>query len=111
MVGDSESKPDRSRELTHALGKLIERFGGTRNTALEAACVAQIESALAETSDDGASLSQLDVVRIRAGKFAATRLPAALYRDPAALAALSSEILGLAKAFVGDQGSQGSRFG
>ena len=93
-----------------ALGELIEHHGGTRNPALEAACVAQIVTALGETSADGASLSKLDVVRIRAGKFAATRLPAALYREPASLAALRAEIARIARDFVGAAGAQGSRF-
>jgi hypothetical protein len=111
MVGDSDPKVDRCREFTHGLGKLIERFGGTRDAAAEARCVAQIVEALSETAQDGESLSPLDVVRIRAGKFAATRLPPALYRDPSALTALRGEIHRLARAFVGEAGSQGSRFG
>jgi hypothetical protein len=120
MVGDSDPKVDRCREFTHGLGKLIERFGGTRDAAAEARCVAQIVEALSETAQDGQgetrlgcgeSLSPLDVVRIRAGKFAATRLPPALYRDPSALTALRGEIHRLARAFVGEAGSQGSRFG
>lgn len=93
-----------------ALGELIERHGGARNQNLEAACVAQIVTALRETAADGASLSALDVVRIRAGKFAATRLPAALYRDPAKLAALRADIARISSEFVGSAGAQGSRF-
>jgi hypothetical protein len=93
-----------------ALGELIVRHGGARNPSLEAQCVAQIVAALAETSADGASLSKLDVVRIRAGKFAATRLPAALYRDAPRLAALRAEIGRIARSFVGDEGAEGSRF-
>jgi hypothetical protein len=93
-----------------ALGELVERHGGTRRPNLEAACVAQIVTALGETAADGSSLSRLDVVRIRAGKFAATRLPAALYRDPARLAALRADIAQIAREFVGSEGAEGSRF-
>jgi hypothetical protein len=93
-----------------ALGELIVRFGGSRHEGREASCVAQIVTALAETAADGSSLSKLDVVRIRAGKFAATRLPAALYRDPQKLAALRAEIGRIARDFVGDEGAEGSRF-
>jgi hypothetical protein len=104
-------QPPRARELTHELGKLIERFGGTRDLEREALCVAQIEAALAETASDGQSLSPLDVVRIRLGKFAATRLPADVYKNPSALTALRGEIHRIARAYVGEAGSQGSRFG
>jgi hypothetical protein len=96
--------------FAEALGELIERHGGARSPNLEAACVAQIVTALGETSADGASLSRLDVVRIRAGKFAATRLPAALYRDPAALAELRADIARISSEFVGSGGARGSRF-
>jgi hypothetical protein len=98
-------------ELTHELGRLIERFHGRRDLEREAACVAQIEEALDETSSDGGSLSPLDVVRIRLGKFAATRLPAALYKDASALTAMRGEINRMARDFVGEAGRKGSRFG
>ena len=98
-------------ELTHELGRLIERFNGKRDLEREAACVAQIVEALSETASDGESLSPLDVVRIRLGKFAATRLPASLYKDPSALTAMRGEINRMARAFVGEAGQKGSRFG
>lgn len=50
------------------------------------------------------------MVRIRAGKFAATRLPAALYQDPQQLGALRAEIARIAREFVGEAGARGSRF-
>ena len=103
--------PQRTSELTHELGRLIERFEGKRDLEREADCVAQIEAALAETASDGQSLSPLDVVRIRLGKFAATRLPASVYKNPSTLTALRGEIHRMAKAYVGDAGSEGSRFG
>jgi hypothetical protein len=101
------------REFRHELGDLIARFGGTRSTDLEdklTRCVAQIVDALASSSSDGRSLSPLDVVRIRAGKFAATQLPPGVFRDPAQLAALRRAIHDLALPFVGEAGSRGSRF-
>jgi hypothetical protein len=102
---------NRTNELTHELGKLIERFGGTRDLEREALCVAQLEAALGETASDGQSLSPLDVLRIRLGKFAATRLPAHVYKNASALAALRGEIHRIARAYAGEAGSQGSRFG
>lgn len=89
------------------------RYGASDDENLDskvARCVAQIEEALKETSTDSKSLSPLDVVRIRAGKFAASLTAPSVFRDPRQLAALRAEIHGMALAFVGDEGAEGSRF-
>lgn len=75
-----------------------------------ARCVEQILEALQATASDGTSLSALDVFRIRAGKFAATRLPPALYREPQKLAALRADIQRLGLDFLGETSEAGSRF-
>lgn len=102
-----------ARELEHNLRALVIRYGAVETPDLQgktARCVAQIVAALSETSTDERSLSPLDVVRIRAGKFAATLTPAALYRDAKRLAALRADIHAMARAFVGAEGAEGSRF-
>lgn len=102
-----------ARELEHNLLALVIRYGAVETPDLQgktARCVAQIVDALAETSSDERSLSPLDVVRIRAGKFAATLTPPALYRDAKRLAAMRSDIHEMACAFVGSEGAAGSRF-
>jgi hypothetical protein len=80
---------------------LIARYGAPRDGVLEgavAACVEQMREALIQST--GGSLSGLDVVRIRAGKFAAAHLPAVVFRYPKQLAALRAEILPLASAWL-----------
>jgi hypothetical protein len=91
---------------------VLMRFGADELGLREAVTRAVDESiaAWSATADDGGSLSALDVLRIRAGKFAATRLPAALYRDAAQLAALRREILRLSEALLGPDGQRGRRF-
>jgi hypothetical protein len=65
--------------------------------------------ALRATSEDGASLAPFDVLRIRAGKFAAARLPAGLYRDRARLAQLRREIERLVTALLGPEARRKAR--
>ena len=67
-------------------------------------------TALSESADDGRSLSAFDVLRIRTGKFAATRLPASLYRNPGELAQLRREIGALVAQLLGPAARAGSRF-
>ncbi len=102
-----------ARELEHHLRELVVRCGADDTPDLQGKterCVAQIIEALAQTSSDERSLSPLDVVRIRAGKFAATLTPPSLYRDAKRLAAMRAEIHEIARAFVGAEGAEGSRF-
>lgn len=66
--------------------------------------------ALEDGAEGGASLSRLDVLRIRAGKFAAARVPASVYRDPAQLSALRREIRHISEALLGSEAARGSRF-
>lgn len=94
--------PDRLRAFRHDLRVLILRLGGNAH-ALDAcidASLQQLVDALKESSLDGESLAPLTVVQIRSGKFAASQLPAALYRDPTHLAALRSELRALATALL-----------
>ncbi len=101
------------RTFEHTLRAVLVRHGAADTPDLErkiARCVAQIVAALAETSSDSTSLSPLDVVRIRAGKFAATLTPPAAFRDPARLLALRAELHTVALAFVGESGAEGTRF-
>jgi hypothetical protein len=106
--------PDASLRLAfeEAFVALLVRFG-----AQEDGLRAQVSAALDESlcaldhgADGGASLSRLDVLRIRAGKFAAARLPAHVYRDAAQLAALRREIRGISSALLGPEAVRGSHF-
>lgn len=96
--------PDRLRTFQRDLRALILRFGGDAST-LDAridAAVQQLVDALQASSLDGESLPPLMVVQIRSGKFAASQLPAALYRDPTLLYALRGELRELAIALLTD---------
>ena len=101
------------RALEQALRALLLRYGAVDGPDLDSkvmGCVTQIEEALAATANDSKSLSPLDVVRIRAGKFAASLTPPAVFRDPRRLMALRAEIHEMALSFVGEAGAEGSRF-
>jgi hypothetical protein len=103
---------ERRRQYETAFVALLLRFGAREPGLREDVAQTVTESllALADCTNDGTSLSGLDVLRIRAGKFAAARLPAALYRDRAQLAALRREILRLAEAWLGpDHGDSPAR--
>lgn len=96
--------PDRLASFASALQRLIERHGGASPdlTARVAEAVRQLTDALAAGAVDGQGLTALSVVQIRAGKFAARCLPAALYQDPKRLLALRAELRKLALALLGD---------
>ncbi len=99
--------------LAQRLHALLVQYGAIASATLDskiAHCVLQIEEAVRDTATDSKSLSPLDVVRIRLSKFAATLTPPALFRDPPELARLRAEIHEMAMEFVGDAGSEGSRF-
>lgn len=97
-----------NQELRHdfesAFADVLLRFGareeGLRVQISDA--VDQLLTALPHSANDGTSLSALEVVRIRANKFAAARLPASLYRDPSQLAKLRREIQQLATRLLGE---------
>lgn len=92
---------------------LLVRFGARDEVALAEEVTQAVDTmlaALGESAQDGQSLSPLDVVRIRAGKFAAARVPAAVFRDPKQLSALRAEIMQLALAWLGPEARRGSRF-
>jgi hypothetical protein len=93
----------RRQEYEAALVALLVRFGAREAGLREAVVRTLTESvvALTESARDGASLSALDVLRIRAGKFAAARLPASLYHDRGRLFALRREIQRLVEALLG----------
>jgi hypothetical protein len=94
--------PDRLLAFGSGLRALILRYGGDEH-ALDArleSSVQQLVVALQESSLDGQSLSPVTVVQIRSGKFAASQLPATLYRDPSRLAALRAELRTLAIALT-----------
>jgi hypothetical protein len=104
--------PALRRAFEDAFVTLLVRFGA-REDGLRAHVSATLDdslSALAEGAEGGASLSRLDVLRIRAGKFAAARLPASVYRDAAQLAALRREIQHISAALLGPEAGRGSRF-
>jgi hypothetical protein len=86
-------------QLEAQLRALLARHGSPE--AAERApiteAVEQLELALAAASEDGRSLSRLEIARIRLGKFLASRLPPELYRDPPKLAALRAEIHAIAR--------------
>ena len=94
---------DRRRDFEAAFTALLLRFGareeGLCGQVREA--VDQLLTALPHSSDDGTSPSALEVVRIRANKFAAVRLPPALHRDPGQLAILRREIQRIATRLLG----------
>jgi hypothetical protein len=99
-------------ELERALAALLVRYGASEAGLADAVRLAidASEDALAASASDGRSLSPLDVLRIRAGKFAATRVPAAVFRDAARIAALRREIHTLCTAALPDEAARGSRF-
>lgn len=109
-----DSKKDFSQELTaRALSELLVRYGAPGGEDLDETvtqAIAQLETALTQTSDDGESLSALDVTRIRLGKLAAFLLPPALFRDPPKLAALRAELHTLALSHLGERGAAINRF-
>lgn len=81
---------------------LLLRFGAREDDLKSAVthAVDEAVAALVHSANDGASLSALTVLRIRAGKFAATRVPATVYRDRAQLLLLRSEIQRLSVALL-----------
>lgn len=104
--------PERRRVFEDAFVALLVRFGA-RADGLRAQVSATLDDssrALQEGTGGGASLSQLDVLRIRAGKFAAARLPAAVYRDAAQLSALRRDIEHMCAALLEPEAAAGSRF-
>lgn len=91
---------------------LLVRFGAAEH-GLRAQVTATLDEslrALEEATDGGASLSRLDLLRIRAGKFAAARVPPSVYRDRAQLSALRGEIRRISTALLGPEAARGSRF-
>ncbi|MDB4975794.1 MAG: hypothetical protein JWN48_4135 [Myxococcaceae bacterium] len=93
----------RRRCFEHDLCRLLLDFGASDEGLAPAVARATSELlvALGQSASDGQSLTPLDVVRIRANKFAALRLPPAVFRDPRALAALRAELLRLARMLLG----------
>ena len=90
----TSTRAQHDARLVEGLRELIARYGDA-TTAVSAPVVAAVEQlrvALAASAGDEGSLTALEITRIRLGKFAATRLPPALYRDPTRLAALRAEI-------------------
>jgi hypothetical protein len=104
--------PERRRTFEAAFVALLEQMGaeGSRLPEQVARTLDESLIALNESTDDGRSLSAFDVLRIRAGKFAATRLPARLYREPERLARLRNEIARLVATLLGPGARAGSRF-
>jgi hypothetical protein len=104
--------PDLRRAYEAAFAALLLRFGADSSHLSEDVARTLDESllALSESSEDGASLSPFDVLRIRAGKFAAARLPASLYRDRAQLALLRREIGRLVAQLLGPEARGSTRF-
>jgi hypothetical protein len=99
-------------EFERALAQLLTRFGASDLPVLALRINEAVDGmieALVGSAQDGASLSPLDVVRIRASKLAAALLPPAVSRDRQKLAALRSELRALALAWL--ESSTGSRFG
>ena len=87
------------------LRELLARYGDATLAAAAPvpAAVEQLREALSSGSEHGNDLSPLDIARIRLGKFAASRLPPEVFRDPARLAAMRAEILALARAWLRDE--------
>lgn len=104
--------PERRRAFEAAFTALLMRMGAEDSGLHEQVAKTLDESvtALSESDDDGRSLGAFDVLRIRAGKFAAARLPAALYREPRELARLRREIAELVAELLGPDARAGSRF-
>lgn len=94
--------PEQRRVFEAEFVALLLRFGARADDLSAGVRTALDESvaALSASAEDGTSLPALAVLRIRAGKFAAARLPAALYRDRAQLAALRGEIQRLSAALL-----------
>lgn len=85
------------------LVRVLAKFGAVADEQLAARAtraVDQLLDALSASATDGGSLTPLDVVRVRANKFAAAQLPAAVFRDLHKLAALRAEILQLARGLL-----------
>lgn len=91
--------------LVAGLRELLARHGdpAAAASAPVAAAVDQMRVALEASAEDGSSLSSLEVVRIRLGKFAASRLPAEVFRDPTRLAALRTDIRELARRWLNEE--------
>lgn len=97
-------------DFERALRDLLVRFGAAPSPDLDVAvagAVAQMREALAlgaaePAGSHGESLSARDVVRVRANKFAAARLPPAVFRDRAQLALLRREIKVISEAWLPD---------
>lgn len=103
---------NRRRTFEAAFVALLVRRGADERQLSEQVARTLEESliALNESADDGRSLSAFDVLRIRAGKFAAARLPASLYREHQELARLRVEIAGLVQVLLGPNARGASRF-
>jgi hypothetical protein len=104
--------PARRSELEQGLMALLLRHGAQRDGLAEGvrAAIDHSLEAFAATAGDGRSLSPLDVLRIRLGKFAATCVPPALFRDAPTLAALRREIHTLSVRALPPELTRGSRF-
>ena len=103
---------ERRRAFEAAFVALLVRMGADPAGLHEDVARTLDESlvALNESSDDGRSLSAFDVLRIRAGKFAAARLPAAIYREPRELSRLRRELADRIAELLGPGARTGSRF-
>jgi len=107
-VTDASNSPDsgasaRAR-FEAALLRLLVEHGATPGPALVERIHEAVDNmldALPESALDGASLTPLDVVRIRANKLAAASLPAAIFRDPLRLARLRAELRTRSLAWLG----------
>jgi hypothetical protein len=104
--------PLRRDELERDFVALLLRHGARAEGLAEAVhhALNSAEQAFAATASDGSSLSVLDVLRIRAGKFAAARLPPTVFRDPAQLAELRRAIHALSVRALASEDARGSRF-
>lgn len=103
--GSANIRERQEAQLVDGLRALIARYGdaATAASAPVNRAVEQLREALASGAEDGNSLSALDIARIRLGKFAASRLPPEVWRDPTRLAALRAEILELARRWLGNE--------
>lgn len=105
--------PADDEAFARSLCALLEEFGAAPGEALTQRvlqAVANLQHALRESARDGASLSALDVVRIRANKLFASSVPAAVYRDAKKRASAQLQIRRLARAWLGADSDRGSFF-
>jgi hypothetical protein len=96
------------------LRRMLEHYGAAPGEPLVRSVQAAVENmrdALEQSADDGASLSALDVVRIRANKLFASSVPAAVYRDVGRRTAAQAHIFALARSWLGAHGERGNWFG